>query len=173
MAHNDDYRTPLSKVTVEDKVEVLDLLLVHFRGIGKLPELLSHPLKHAASVGNGDLLRKLLVLGASPDTQCSDGDSILHLAAGTGNQNAVRALLQHGAQVHATDRDGHTPLHLAAMNNNPLAVASLIAAGADVNFRSREDDTAPLDAAAITGSCLLYTSPSPRDKRQSRMPSSA
>ena len=26
---------------------------------------------------------------------------------------------------------------------------------------------------AITGSCLLYTSPSPRDKRQSRMPSSA
>ena len=25
----------------------------------------------------------------------------------------------------------------------------------------------------ITESCLLYTSPSPRDKRQSRMPSSA
>ena len=25
----------------------------------------------------------------------------------------------------------------------------------------------------ISGSCLLYTSPSPRDKRQSRMPSSA
>ena len=25
----------------------------------------------------------------------------------------------------------------------------------------------------MTGSCLLYTSPSPRDKRQSRMPSSA
>ena len=25
----------------------------------------------------------------------------------------------------------------------------------------------------IQGSCLLYTSPSPRDKRQSRMPSSA
>ena len=27
--------------------------------------------------------------------------------------------------------------------------------------------------AAIVHSCLLYTSPSPRDKRQSRMPSSA
>ena len=25
----------------------------------------------------------------------------------------------------------------------------------------------------LTGDCLLYTSPSPRDKRQSRMPSSA
>ena len=34
--------------------------------------------------------------------------------------------------------------------------------------------TAP-DAAAAVGCevCLLYTSPSPRDKRQSRMPSSA
>ena len=28
-------------------------------------------------------------------------------------------------------------------------------------------------AGAQTGTCLLYTSPSPRDKRQSRMPSSA
>ena len=27
--------------------------------------------------------------------------------------------------------------------------------------------------AAVSGYCLLYTSPSPRDKRQSRMPSSA
>ena len=26
---------------------------------------------------------------------------------------------------------------------------------------------------ALNGNCLLYTSPSPRDKRQSRMPSSA
>ena len=29
------------------------------------------------------------------------------------------------------------------------------------------------NAGMPTGSCLLYTSPSPRDKRQSRMPSSA
>ena len=28
-------------------------------------------------------------------------------------------------------------------------------------------------ALAEAGACLLYTSPSPRDKRQSRMPSSA
>ena len=30
-----------------------------------------------------------------------------------------------------------------------------------------------LDIALGIGGCLLYTSPSPRDKRQSRMPSSA
>ena len=31
----------------------------------------------------------------------------------------------------------------------------------------------PQDFAAVLAGCLLYTSPSPRDKRQSRMPSSA
>ena len=30
-----------------------------------------------------------------------------------------------------------------------------------------------VEAAELTKGCLLYTSPSPRDKRQSRMPSSA
>ena len=31
----------------------------------------------------------------------------------------------------------------------------------------------PVVAIANTGSCLLYTSPSPRDRQKSRMPSSA
>ena len=34
-------------------------------------------------------------------------------------------------------------------------------------------DRRPIDAEAHMQACLLYTSPSPRDKRQSRMPSSA
>ena len=34
------------------------------------------------------------------------------------------------------------------------------------------EDSLPQNADSTTG-CLLYTSPSPRDKRQSRMPSSA
>ena len=33
--------------------------------------------------------------------------------------------------------------------------------------------TGNLTVAGTTTTCLLYTSPSPRDKRQSRMPSSA
>ena len=36
-----------------------------------------------------------------------------------------------------------------------------------------EDATDGSLFVAVYGSCLLYTSPSPRDKRQSRMPSSA
>ena len=35
------------------------------------------------------------------------------------------------------------------------------------------DSPLAVNATHIYGTCLLYTSPSPRDKRQSRMPSSA
>ena len=44
-------------------------------------------------------------------------------------------------------------------------------------LREEFGDSKPLTGARVVGSlhmtCLLYTSPSPRDKRQSRMPSSA
>ena len=38
---------------------------------------------------------------------------------------------------------------------------------------SGKEDVRPSDDNAPFSACLLYTSPSPRDKRQSRMPSSA
>ena len=45
------------------------------------------------------------------------------------------------------------------------------------NTNSSDDRSVVLSVMAAntdgTNSCLLYTSPSPRDKRQSRMPSSA
>ena len=45
-------------------------------------------------------------------------------------------------------------------------------------FKSTQSDdnvqeARDVDLAALSDDCLLYTSPSPRDKRQSRMPSSA
>ena len=43
----------------------------------------------------------------------------------------------------------------------------------DIRYRARREDIDLKAAFAQYMSCLLYTSPSPRDKRQSRMPSSA
>ena len=43
----------------------------------------------------------------------------------------------------------------------------------DVHMGYEEDRPAVFDRNANGWVCLLYTSPSPRDKRQSRMPSSA
>ena len=45
-------------------------------------------------------------------------------------------------------------------------------AGVDPNYLGMSD-CAYSDMAAVTYACLLYTSPSPRDQRGSRMPSSA
>ena len=39
--------------------------------------------------------------------------------------------------------------------------------------RTEEHDLSSCEPFALRLTCLLYTSPSPRDKRQSRMPSSA
>ena len=49
----------------------------------------------------------------------------------------------------------------------------LIQAAAKIVWRVRVGMYRGRCARARTGCCLLYTSPSPRDKRQSRMPSSA
>ncbi|CAN0427525.1 unnamed protein product, partial [Scytosiphon promiscuus] len=110
------------------------------------------PLLHAASTGDAVHLKKLLVLGASPNSRDSDGYFALHLAAGAGHHDSVAVLLEHGANVHATDRDGHTALHRAATNNDPRTLAVLVEAGADVSLRSAWNNTSPLDAAAVAGS---------------------
>ena len=45
--------------------------------------------------------------------------------------------------------------------------------GRAYHYADSEDDMESDDMEADYSDCLLYTSPSPRDKRQSRMPSSA
>ena len=59
-----------------------------------------------------------------------------------------------------------------------VAVPPLVRLLGDEEDKTRANAAAALgnlvrNSAALCGDCLLYTSPSPRDKRQSRMPSSA
>ena len=46
-------------------------------------------------------------------------------------------------------------------------------AGYDMDYLEADDGSVALEKIDDYNPCLLYTSPSPRDKRQSRMPSSA
>ena len=66
-----------------------------------------------------------------------------------------------GCTCHAEEPDNsvtvvldHVPFHYEAGKSYPMTLQLI-------------------GGAEIGGACLLYTSPSPRDKRQSRMPSSA
>ena len=49
----------------------------------------------------------------------------------------------------------------------PTGGAAMMNSGENIMYFARKEQCLAL------GTCLLYTSPSPRDKRQSRMPSSA
>ena len=52
-----------------------------------------------------------------------------------------------------------------------MVTAPLLTVGVQVDLPESSADSLPEEQEPLT--CLLYTSPSPRDKRQSRMPSSA
>ena len=60
---------------------------------------------------------------------------------------------------------------LIAAISGPVVIAVALSAGSRSMFLSEHDLQFLLILLAFA--CLLYTSPSPRDKRQSRMPSSA
>ena len=79
---------------------------------------------------------------------------------------------------HRADRIRNVALVGHAGNGKTtLAEALLYRAGVITRLGRVEDGTATTDAEpeehSRTQSCLLYTSPSPRDRTRSRMPSSA
>ena len=102
-------------------------------------------------------------------------DTPLIGAACHGQTSEVASLLAAGAAVDEANRKGTTPLLIACQNGHTEIVETLIAANAVVN-QARDGGFTPLYIACEKGHtevCLLYTSPSPRDQRGSRMPSSA
>ena len=72
------------------------------------------------------------------------------------NRAYVFALKKHGSQL----RTSGDPYY-----SHPIEVAGIL-----TKFKL---DSASIIAALLHDTCLLYTSPSPRDKSRSRMPSSA
>ena len=76
----------------------------------------------------------------------------------------AQALSEHGAKVLVTD------IQDTANAVNRIRDAGGTAEGMKVDVTSNDDLAAMVDRAK---SCLLYTSPSPRDRQKSRMPSSA
>ena len=81
----------------------------------------------------------------------------LWMAAYRGYVDVVRALVGRGADIEkARSSNWCTPLYVASENGHADVVRALMEGGADINK-----------------ACLLYTSPSPRDRTRSRMPSSA
>ena len=90
------------------------------------------------------------------------GRSLLYVAARAADPAAVkRALILVNAETaSARTASGKTAL-FAAARGGCREIVEILAKRADADPNARAND------------CLLYTSPSPRDQRGSRMPSSA
>ena len=117
--------------------------------------------------------------------QRKEGQGYLHFAAYLGDVDATQMLIEDNAEVNAGDRRKKTALHLAAKKGHVDVAKVLIQNGADVNAVDKWKERTALheasqyghiDVAKLllqNGACLLYTSPSPRDRQKTRMPSSA
>ena len=94
----------------------------------------------------------------------SDADGIVNDLDLDSDNDGISDLVESGASQLAIDADFNSD------GTVTLAESQAIAGGSGDDT----DNDGLMDVfAATTGTCLLYTSPSPRDKRQSRMPSSA
>ena len=141
----------------------------------------------ATEAGDVSTVQRWLESGGDPNKNLPSVNSrgfypefrLLLIATARDHRAIVSALLEHGADVNyvftypsytALGGDGETALTLAA-NRDDLDLARLLlengAASSAITNRA-------LDRPRFLRMfCLLYTSPSPRDQRGSRMPSSA
>ena len=120
-------------------------------------------LYRAAYSGMVDVVRKMLQLyGGNPNK-----GSPLSAACLTQNVEIVDMLLKHAADPNLVSTSHcaipSLPLLIAAVKNNTELAELLLKNGANIYVTDSEGDTALHHAIEYYSSCLLYTSPSPRD----------
>eukprot|EP00656_Telonema_subtile_P016664 TRINITY_DN18820_c0_g2_i2.p1 TRINITY_DN18820_c0_g2~~TRINITY_DN18820_c0_g2_i2.p1 ORF type:complete len:403 (-),score=97.34 TRINITY_DN18820_c0_g2_i2:28-1236(-) len=99
------------------------------------------------------------------------GPELLMLACWKGDTAAVDELLMAGVDPNACDTDGFTALMYAILADQTGSMKALYKGDTDGKLDLCFQDKT--GATALMVACLLYTSPSPRDRTRSRMPSSA
>ena len=124
----------------------------------------------AAAANDGEAIRRLIELGASPDSISIEdesefseaghrraallglklggwknrGDTPLYVAAEVGKGIAASVLIASGAEVNMKLSHGAIPLHGAAWNNAADVARMLLENGAEVNAKSSDGGETPL-----------------------------
>ncbi|CEF70898.1 Nanchung [Strongyloides ratti] len=73
-----------------------------------------YPLSFAACLSQEECIRMLVVYGADPNWQDTNGNTVLHICAIRGNWEMFDLFLSLGAKLHILNRQGLTPLTTAA-----------------------------------------------------------
>jgi ankyrin repeat protein len=106
------------------------------------------PLVRATKCGNEALVRRLLEVGADPDTKIRKGSAVIHSGCAAiheavikGHQRVVKVLIkQGGADINSRTDEGNTPLIIAVMSHKDSIVKLLLEYGANslmVNKRGK------------------------------------
>lgn len=88
------------------------------------------PIHKAAWLGDDELARRLLDLGARVDSRDAGGNTPLHLAAFRGYLAVIRLLLAWGADIDARDGGGRTALFASVFDGNETVALLLLSHGA-------------------------------------------
>ena len=83
----------------------------------------------------------------------------------------VRVLMRYLLEQPSFGRDGHVPPDVSCQPTPPFGVSGT--EEEQQNHAYHANERCDVKDTTNNNNCLLYTSPSPRYKRQSRMPSSA
>ena len=86
---------------------------------------------------------------------------------------AVNAGLKGTTLGASTDRDGEFSILNVPAGEYTLVISSIGFEKQEMNITIESGKTLTIEIRLEKTTCLLYTSPSPRDQRGSRMPSSA
>lgn len=108
---------------------------------------LDHNLITAASIGDVDLVNRLLQAGASAQATDDRGRTALLAAVYNRRGDVARVLIQAGADVNRKDGEANSPFLLAAATNQIDVVRLTLAHGADLNSTDRYDGTALIAAS--------------------------
>ncbi|XP_022102384.1 ankyrin repeat domain-containing protein 54-like [Acanthaster planci] len=98
-------------------------------------------LRHAASKGDVEEVRKLLEEGVNPNRPDDKGRAPLHFAVTKRCHEMVQVLIDKGADVNQKDGLGNTPLHLAVFSSHMGVATTLLESGANTHELDREGHT--------------------------------
>ncbi len=108
------------------------------------------PMILALQYGQNAAAKKLLELGADPETKNQQGQCALHWAVMRRDNEFLQLLLDKDVSLDTVDNNEYTPLLMSINYNNAEAAMKLIEAGCRVDVKDRQGST-PLHAAMSHG----------------------
>jgi len=148
LLHKAAQRGICSVLTLLDQLSLLGTFLDSTTGTGKTS------LHIAAKRGHLEIVKQLIVKGASHQIRDSSGYMPHHYAASENNLEILDFLLEKGSDVNRAAENGQTALHIAASANFVESVNLLLSKGASVHTKDFNGRT-PLLCAVLKNHFLV------------------